>query len=209
MSNPDVVRPRRVPRAVATTGGGMAFTAAVVLGLLAGYGWLYVLRGAGWLRSGPRVGDSLPLLQLAGFDGQPLARVAVAWLLAGVLTGIALICVAPSRRAVLAGALGLVLLLLASQASYALARNLPFGDVMLHRSPGPGPWVQAFLFGLGCALPRRAVARAQGGRIGGLRGTGVFGNARQLRLGGGQDRHATEDDGNRGQVHDDRGSIRA
>ena len=55
----------------------------VLVGLLAGYGWLYVLRGLGWLGAGPAVGDALPLLQLAGFDGQPLLRVVVAWLLAG------------------------------------------------------------------------------------------------------------------------------
>src|SRR5581483_5207854 len=52
----------------------------VVVALLVGIGWLYVLRGLGWFGFGPRVHDSLPLLQLAGFDAQPLARLAVGWL---------------------------------------------------------------------------------------------------------------------------------
>jgi hypothetical protein len=41
----------------------------------ASVGLLYHLRHLRWLAIGPRIPDSLPLLQLAGFDGQPLARV--------------------------------------------------------------------------------------------------------------------------------------
>jgi hypothetical protein len=140
---------RRAP-GLAARGAGAAV--ALVLGLLVGIGWLYVLRGLGWLGIGPRVRDALPLLQLPGFDAQPLVRVAVAWLGAGALTGLALRWMPRPRRAAIAGATGLVLLLLASQASYALTRNLRFGDIVWSRSPGLGPLLEALLFAAGCAL---------------------------------------------------------
>ena len=69
-------------------GGGVGGVLGVLVGLLAGFGWLYVLRGLDWLGVGPRIADALPLLQLAGFDGQPLLRVVVAWVLAGALAGV-------------------------------------------------------------------------------------------------------------------------
>ena len=51
------------------------------------------------------------------------------------------------------GALGLVLLLFASQASFALARNVKLSDVLWSRSPGTGPWLEALLFAAGGVLP--------------------------------------------------------
>src|SRR5512142_996391 len=74
-------------------GAGMrrVATAAIVLAsLLTGFGWLYAMRGIGWFGGGTGVHDALPLLQLAGYDIQPLDRVVVAWLLAGIAAGIAL-----------------------------------------------------------------------------------------------------------------------
>jgi hypothetical protein len=135
-------------------GNAAVWVVIVVAGLLAGTGWCYVLRGLHWLRLGPRIADALPLLQLANSDGQPLVRVAVAWLLAGALSGIALAEVAPLRRVPLAFGLALVVLLLASQASYALARNVAFSATVFARSPGLGPVLEACLFALGCWLPR-------------------------------------------------------
>jgi hypothetical protein len=190
-----VVRPRHIPTALSIVGTGITFTLAVVAGLLTGEGWLYVLRGTGWLHAGPSVADSLSLLSLAGADGQPLLRVAVAWLLAGALTGVALVRPASSHRAALAGALCLVLLLLDSQASYALVRNLPFGGVITSRAPGAGPWVEALLFALGCALPGRAVAGMQWERR--VRRTRVFAPGGEFGVRGGEDRDAAEHDGDR------------
>jgi hypothetical protein len=173
----------------------------VLLGLLAGFGWVYVLRGLGWLGAGPRVGDTLPLLQLAGFDGQPLLRVVVGWLLAGGLAGLLLIRIRPGRRAVIAGLLGLLALLLASQAATALARNLRFGDVLVHRAPGLGPWLEALGFAVGCWLPRRLVGRPQG--LGSRQGSGRFGVMGHLRLGLRQQRDAPKHDRDRDQVDHD------
>jgi hypothetical protein len=145
---------KRATRAVLAASGAAGAVLILVLSLLAGVGWLYLLRSLGWFTLGPRLGDSLPLLRLAGFDGQPLVRVGVAWLLAGIVLGLALIRVDPWRRAALAAGLGLVLLLFASQAAFALAENLRLSAVLLDRVPGFGPWFEALLFAAGSALPR-------------------------------------------------------
>jgi hypothetical protein len=125
----------------------------VIAGLVAGLGWLYVLRGLHWFSGGPRVSDALPLLQLAGFDRQPVLRVIVAWALAGLVVGYALRGMHPLARALLAAVLGCALLWLASEASFALARNYPFSEIVSHRAPRAGPWLEAFVFAAASALP--------------------------------------------------------
>ncbi len=147
---------RRVPRVLTVAGGALGSALIVLVGLLSGFGWLYLFRGLHWFGLGPGIADSLPLLQLAGFDRQALLRVVLAWLLAGGLAGLALIRLRPASRALLTGALALLLLLLASQAAYAAARNLPFTDVLLNRGPAFGPVLEAICFASGCALPRPA-----------------------------------------------------
>jgi hypothetical protein len=189
-------------------GGAAAAVVIVVAGLLAGVGWLYVLRGLHWLGAGPRISDALPLLQLAASDGQPLARVVVAWVLAGALTGVALAEVAPHRRAALALVLALVVLLLASQVSYAVARNLAFSSTVFSRSPGLGPVVEAFAFALGCWLARpldrgqrpRTRRRSLISVISGLPDRGVRGS---------EHRHPGEHDRDRQTVHHARTGARA
>jgi hypothetical protein len=141
-------------RALVAVAAGVAIVVLLLLCLLAGTGLLYGLRGQRWFGAGARIGDSLPLLQLAGFDGQPLARVAAAWLPAGMIFGIALIRVKPLRRTAIAGMLGLLVLLFASDAAFALARNLRLSQVLSDRAPGFGPWLEALLFAAGSALPR-------------------------------------------------------
>jgi hypothetical protein len=137
----------------------------VVVALVAAVGWLYVLRGTRSFVAGPNVNDSLPLLQLAGFDAQPLLRVAVAFLPSGIVAGVALRRFGRISRAMIAAVLGAALLLFASQVSFALARNLRLGDVVWSRGPGLGPGLEAALFGIGCLLPaqlRGAGAQASG-----------------------------------------------
>jgi CubicO group peptidase (beta-lactamase class C family)/enterochelin esterase-like enzyme len=132
--------------------------AALVLCALAALGLLYQLRQLRVLALGPRVADALPLLQLAGFDAQPLARVLAAMLAAGVVLGLALIRLDRRRRVVLVGVFALLVMLIGSDASYALARNLRLGEVLLNRAPGLGPWLEALALAAGSALPGRLAA---------------------------------------------------
>ncbi len=196
---------RRAPRALralrAVTGGVGAILMLLVA-LAAGVGWLYALRGLHLFAFGPRVGDSLPLLQLAGFDAQPVARLVVAWLLAGAIFGVALIRVRALPRTIFAGMLAVLLLLFASQASFALARNLRLTHVLWSRSPGFGPWLEGLLFAVGSALPR-PVARPQWlASPAFLRGGGV--DTRHLLLRASQHRDASEHDRDGEQVPDRR-----
>jgi hypothetical protein len=185
-------------RIAVSAGRGLAYGAIVLVGLLAGFGWLYALRGLGWFGLGPRVADSLPLLQLASFDGQPALRVLVAWVLAGALAGVALAGMRPAGRVALTGILGLAVLLVASQAACALARNLPFRHVLFSRTPGFGPVLEAIAFAVGSALPH-AVSRWQ--RVGTRRALPAgLGGVGDLRLGGRQHRDPGQHDRDGDQV---------
>jgi hypothetical protein len=166
---------------------------AALLGVLTGYGWQYLLRDVGWLSVGPRIGDALPLLQLATADGQPLLAVIVAWLLAGGMAGLITVRVSPGPRALVTGVMALALLLLASQASYAAARNLRFSGILLTRGPGLGPWLEALVFTIGCALPRRSVFGRPGRRGGRPFGAGP-GALGHLGLSRGELRHTAQHD---------------
>ncbi len=146
---------------------GLAGVLLLPVCLLAGIGLLYVLRGIGWFALGPHISDSLPLLQLAGFDGQPIARVAAAWLPIGVVFGLALPRVRPLVLAAGSAVAGALLLIAASNASYALADNLRLTAVLWHRLPPPGPWLEALLFAAGAALPQ-LVRRLRSRRADGL-----------------------------------------
>jgi hypothetical protein len=189
-------------------GGGAVAVVIVVAGLLAGTGWLYVLRGLHWLTLGPRVSDALPLLQLAAADGQPLARVIVAWVVAGALTGVALGELTPRRRAALALVVALAGLLLASQASYALARNSAFSSTVFSRTPGLGPVLEAFAFALGCYLPRPA---DRGQRPGPRRRSlvSVISGFDDRGMGGSERRHRGQHDRDREPVHHAHAAARA
>jgi hypothetical protein len=143
-----------VTRALAAVGVGVGTLVMLMLSLLAGIGLLYALRHTGFLAVGPRVSDALPLLQLASRDAQPIGHVAVAWAAAGLVLGVSLVRIRPLRRTLVVAVLGLVLLLFASEASYALARNLRLGYVLTHRTPPAGAWVEALWLTVACALPR-------------------------------------------------------
>lgn len=157
-------------RAMRTTGRailralwhGTLTTLTVLVGLLGGLGWLWELYKQRLLRSGPVVGDALPLLQLAAVDSQPLLRVAIAWVAVGLVIGIALRRYDRVPRAAIAGGVAAVFLWFDSQASNALTRNLRFSDVLAHRSVGAGVWIEAAIFAAACALaPARPRAGAR------------------------------------------------
>lgn len=151
--------PTRAARAAARA---LLAGVTVVAAVLAGVGWLYALRGFGWFAAGTHIGDALPLLQLAAADAQPLLRIALAWIVAGLVAGLALRRAARPWRVLIAGAPAVIMLLLASQASYALARNLNFTHILWSRSAGLGPWVEAALFAAGSCLPARSRASDRG-----------------------------------------------
>ena len=134
-------------------GTGMIVIGAAIVVAVTSVGMLYQLRQLRWLALGPRVPDSLPLLQLAGFAGQPLARVLAASLVSGIALGVVLVRVPIARRTPAIALIVVTLLLLASDASYALAQNLRFVDVLVGRTPGLGPWVQCTALAVGSTLP--------------------------------------------------------
>jgi enterochelin esterase-like enzyme len=133
--------------------GGVAAVTLTCGAALATVGLTYALRGMGWLALGPRVPDALPLLQLAGFAGQPLTRVAAAALLSGAAAGVLLQRLSAGTRASLVLLAASFTLLVASDASFALAHNLRFTSVALTRTPGLGPWLQALLLAVASAAP--------------------------------------------------------
>ena len=137
--------------------GATAFAClAVAVCSLVAVGLLYSLRGVQPLATGPSVPDALPLLQLAGFDAQPLSAFLVSGLAAGAVLGAAFSRASRSSRFVFVAMIGSLLLILASDASYALARNLRLDEVLLNRAPGIGPWLEGLLIAAGSvALPRR------------------------------------------------------
>jgi hypothetical protein len=135
---------------VRCVGAALLLSVSVFVGI----GLLYALRGLGWLPLGPRVPDSLPLLVLAHHDAQPLARVALAWVATGAAFGVLTAWISPGRRALVALLAALILLLLASDASFALADNLRLTSVLWARVPPAGVWVEALLFAAGAAIPQ-------------------------------------------------------
>ena len=160
-----------VLRALRVAGTTVFACLAVVVCSLVAMGLLYKLRGVQPLRTGPSVPDALPLLQLAGFDAQPLSAVFVAGLAAGAVLGAALSRASRSSRLVFVAILGSLVLVLASDASYALTRNLRLDEVLLQRAPGIGPWIEGLLLAAGSVVvPRR-------------RGMDVAGHASRLRNG--------------------------
>lgn len=152
-----VARPRVTPRLGALLTGTVRWAAVAVLllaSVFVGVGLLYAFRGLGWLTLGPPVPDSLPLLALAHNDAQPLARVALAWVATGGAFGILTAWIAPRRRTLAALLPALILLLVASDASFALAENLRVTAVLRSRTPPSGAWLEAVLFAAGAAIPR-------------------------------------------------------
>ena len=171
----------------------LAAVPVVGVASIAGVGWTCVLRQDGLLGAGPKVSDALPLLQLAGADAQPLTRVAVAWLLAGLMSGLAMYRWRRIRRALFAGVLGTLLLAMGSDASFALARNLKLSHVLSSRAPGLGMWLEAVLFAAGATIPSTLARRPSG--LG-----AAVGN---IALATHEHRNASDDDRDRNRMSED------
>ena len=130
-----------------------------MLALVAGMGWLYLLRDIGALTAGPQLARALPLQQLDRSDAQPLLRVAVAWLPAGWAAGAALAwgLQRASRWTRAAVTLAVAALVLFSTAALADAVAVS-GDVV-SRLPDQfsreGIWAEIGLFVIGSLLAGR------------------------------------------------------
>ena len=127
----------------------------VLLAVCAGMGWLYLLRGAGALDAGPRLSRALPLEQLARGDDQPLLRVALAWVPAGVAAGFALAWATGwgrLSRTIAVGVVGFVALFVTGAVSDAVAVNetvvSKLGDQFSHG----GIWIEVACLVIGSLL---------------------------------------------------------
>jgi hypothetical protein len=131
-------------------------------------GWLYVLRHVRALDVGPHVAGGLPLLQLAHTDDQPLARMAVAWLPAGMLGGLLLTRLRPARgllvRSALFGLVTAVVLVAAGAESQAIEYNDVFGSQLGPVAGHGGIWLGVALATAGALLGQLIVRPARRGR---------------------------------------------
>jgi hypothetical protein len=142
--------------AAASAGRGLGVVLAVVLVTAAGVGWLYLLRTAHVLTSGPRLSEALPLQRLAGGDRQPLLRLALAWVPAGLVAGLAVD--AGSRmgrgpRALTVGVVALATLFSTGAASDAVTASEPLSAHLGAQLGHPAVWLPAALMALAALIP--------------------------------------------------------
>jgi hypothetical protein len=143
---------------------GALAAATVLAATVAGVGWLYLLFRTAGLDAGPRLSGALPLQQLAGSDAQPLARLAVAWLPAGLAAGGALAALTrlgPVARAVAVAAVAGTLLFVAGAVSDAIALNEGVGAHLGGQFGRAGTWVPVALMVTG-ALPAGRAGMGRG-----------------------------------------------
>jgi hypothetical protein len=148
-----------VPRLVAALAGSLLVPLAAVA---AGTGWVYLLRELHVLSLGPRLDGALPLQQLAGGDAQPLIRMLVAWLPAGVAAGVALEALtrfARPRRALLASLVSAALLLAASAVSDSVAQNDTVRSHISAAFSHGAVWLAVGLIALGVVIAPRWAER--------------------------------------------------
>jgi len=141
---------------------GLAPAGAALAAVLGGIGWLYLLRRLDAPLAGPRLDDALPLERLAGGGAQPLARVALAWLPAGLVAGTLLAGAGFARRAPRAALLfapAALLLMGLGALSDAITASDP---LRAHLADQPGRaaiWAAAGLLAAGAAVPRARAPR--------------------------------------------------
>ncbi|MEA2275856.1 MAG: hypothetical protein QOC78_816 [Solirubrobacteraceae bacterium] len=156
---------------------GAGATLLVVAATAAGVGWLYLLRDLGALAAGPRVPASLPLQRLAGGDAQPLVRVAVAWLSAGLAAGVALTMITELSRAARAlaiAAIAWVVLFASGAASDAITASEPLGGHVWPQLDRSATWLACGLMALAALIPSSRT-RPDGAGVATRRGVGVSG----------------------------------
>lgn len=134
---------------------------AVIVAVVAGVGWLYVLRGVGTLAVGPGVAGALPLQQLAGDDTQPLLRLIVTWTPAGAIAALALSAgtrLSPLARTVAVTLVAWLLLVLAGAASDAAAVSAGVASHLPEQLTRAGTWMAVALMAFGAVVIGRRPA---------------------------------------------------
>jgi len=147
-------------RALKAAGGWVIAVAA----LFAGAGELYLIRDAA-LRIGPKVQGALPLEQLAGQDAQPLLHLAIAWVPAGFVAGLALASLTrlgTVARTVSLAALAALVLLLTGALSDSIAVNDPLSPHIAPQLSRGGTWAAVALFAAGSLCADMLRPRSRG-----------------------------------------------
>jgi hypothetical protein len=150
--------PRHRAHAAAMAAGRAAgVVAVIVLATVAGIGWLNLLRHTGVLAIGPRLHEALPLQRLAHNGAQPVGRIFVAWLPAGLGAGAALIALGLGSRAARAAVVfaGCAVLLLAlGDASDSISESDPLSTHLAQQPHRIAIWLAATLAAAGSATWR-------------------------------------------------------
>ncbi len=144
--------PSRSARRRAVGLGALLLTVVAVAG---GVGVLYLIRHVPWLAGPPTLSGALPLQQLAGEASQPLARLVVAWLPAGLVAGFALGTLSRldrPGRAIAAGSVAAVMLVAAGAGADAVAISGPLAPHVLPQLGRTGTWAAVALFAIGTSL---------------------------------------------------------
>jgi hypothetical protein len=142
-------------RTVGSAARAIGTALVVLLATAGGIGWLYLLRHAGALKVGPTLAGALPLQRLAGGAAQPLGRMLVAWLPAGLAAGVGVGIVSRLRRrarALWVFAIGLVVVLAAAAAADSVTASEPIRRHLQEQPHRVATWVAAGTMALGAAL---------------------------------------------------------
>lgn len=137
----------------------------VIVAVAAGVGWLYLLRDRHVLDVGRHFAGALPLERLARADAQPLGRLVLAWVPAGLVAGLALGAIGVrtrTRRALAVAPVALLTLFVASAASEAVTVSEPLSQ---HLSPVAGRaslWLATALMTVGALIVPTSGRRGRG-----------------------------------------------
>ena len=157
-------RPPAAARPFLAVGSWLAAVCAVV----AGVGWLYLLNRAHAIDLGPDAKGALPLEELARRGAQPVGRMVIAWVPAGVAATLALMWIGRVRavRAVVGvGLLTAAILFPTTAAAEALTRNERVSEHIGTALSRSGLWVAVAFAVIGSVAAAGAAAwrRRDGG----------------------------------------------
>jgi lysylphosphatidylglycerol synthetase-like protein (DUF2156 family) len=141
-----------------------AASLAALLAAPSAIGLLYLLRDAHLLSAGTRLAGALPLQQLAGDAAQPLARIAVACVLAGLSAGVVLGLLTRARPLLVGlagGALAWAVLVGTGAASDAIASALRVADRLGPQLHHGGLWAETIALAAGLLAGSWATRRAR------------------------------------------------